>query len=112
MEIIKKVRNEVFTEKDLTDMYAEKVLNDLLKDKKVESGYIVYLGKTWKNGAQGEIITYICKGFDTAYDNHADNKLFCDDIEKASENCYYCAFLGKILKKGVACLIDAYAVEN
>lgn len=112
MEIIKKVRNEVFTEKDLTDMYAEKVLNDLLKDDKVESGYIVYLGKTWKDGAQGAITTCIVKGFDTAYDEHSNNKSFCDGGDKASENCYYCAFLGKILKKGVACLIDAYAVEN
>lgn len=112
MKIIKKEVAPAFTEKDLTDMYAEKVLNDLLKDDKVESGYIVYLGKTWKDGAQGEITTCICKGFDTAYDEHAENKSFCDGGDKASENCYYCAFLGKIIKKGVACLIDAYAVEN
>lgn len=115
MKIIKKIKKEVspaFTEKDLTDMYAEKVLNDLLKDDIVESGYIVYLGKTWKDGAQGTITTSICKGFDAAYDEHYDNKSFCDGGDKASVNCYYCAFLGKILKKGVACLIDAYAVEN
>lgn len=111
MKIIKKEVTPAFTEKDLTDMYAEKVLNDLLKDDKVESGYIVYLGKTWKDGDQGVITTYIHKGFDTAYDEHAENKSFCDG-DKASKNCYYCAFLGKILKKGVACLIDAYAVEN
>lgn len=111
MKIIKKEVSPKFTEKDLTDMYAEKVLNDLLKDDIVESGYVVYLGKAWKDGAQSEITSCVCKGFDTAYDEHAENKSFCDGY-KVSENCYYCAFIGKILKKGVACLIDAYAVEN
>lgn len=111
MEIIIKEATPAFTEKDLTDMYAEKVLNDLLKYDKVESGYIVYYGKTWKDGTQRAITTCICKGFDAAYDEHSNNKSFCDG-DKASENCYYCAFLGKILEKGVACLIDAYAVEN
>lgn len=111
MKIIKKVRNEVFTEKDLTDMYAEKVLNDSLKDKTVESGYISYLGKVWKNGDHWKIATYIFKNFDAAYHEHTENKIFCSGA-KASENCYYCAFFGKILKKGVVCLIDAYVVEN
>ena len=111
MKIIKKVRNEVFTEKDLTDMYAEKVLNDELKGKKIESGYIAYLGKVWKGGEQWRISVDIFEDFDRAYREHTDNKLFCNG-DKASENCYYYTFFGKILKKGVVCLIDAYAVEN
>ena len=111
MKLIKKVRNEVFTEKDLTDMYAEKVLNDVLKGKKVESGYIVYLGKVWKGGEQWHISTDIFEDFDRAYREHTENKLLCNG-DKASENCYYCAFFGKILKKDIVCLIDAYAVEN
>lgn len=87
------------------------MLNDLSKNIEFERGYIAYFGKTWKDGTHNGIATYSSEDFERAYADHSYNKACCDD-DKISENCYYYAFFGKILKKGVVCLIDAYAVEN
>lgn len=116
MKIIKKESEEVFTEKDLTDMYAEKVLCKILKDKDatIEKGFIVYWGKTWKSGIQATISFTIWgeDEFQDAIEEHQENKASCNDGNNlASTSCYYEAFIGKIIAKGVVCLIDAYAVE-
>ena len=116
MKIIKKTVNPVFTEKDLTDMYAEKVLCEILKDSNsaIEKGFIVYWGKTWKDGGRGTISSTIWKEgeFESAIEEYQENKECCDNVDDhASANCYYGAFIGKIIAKGVVCLIDAYAVE-
>lgn len=116
MKLIKKVRNEVFTEKDLTDMYAEKVLCEILKgsNNATEKGFIVYWGKTWKDGRRGTITSIVLseKQFEIAIEMHQENKEYCYNTDgHASTNCYYEAFIGKIIAKGVVCLIDAYAVE-
>ena len=116
MKVIKKELNEVFTEKDLTDMYAEKVLCEFLKgsNNATEKGFIVYWGKTWKDGRRGTISSTIWKEgeFESAIEEYQENKECCEDVDKhASTNCFYEAFIGKIIAKGVVCLIDAYAVE-
>lgn len=115
MEIIKKEVKPAFTEKDLTDMYAEKVLCEILKDSKnaIEKGFIVYWGKTWKDGNRVTMSASIWNEneFQSAIEEHQDNKEICGYDDLASTNCYYEAFIGKIIAKGVVCLIDAYAVE-
>ena len=116
MKIIKKEITPTFTEKDLTDMYAEKVLCEILKDSKdaIEKGFIVYWGKTWEDGARGTITSTIWKEeeFESAIEEYQENKECCEDVDNhASTNCYYEAFIGKIIAKGVVCLIDAYAVK-
>ena len=116
MKIIKKEVAPVFTEKDLTDMYAEKVLCEILKDSNdaIEKGFIVYWGKTWKDGVRGTISTTIWKEgeFESAIEEYQENKECCENVNNhASTNCFYEAFIGKIIAKGVVCLIDAYAVE-
>lgn len=116
MKIIKKEANPAFTEKDLTDMYAEKVLCETLKklNSAIEKGFIVYWGKTWKDGEHERIATTIWKEgeFESATDEYQENKENCNGDDLISTNCYYEAFIGKIIAKGVVCLIDAYAVER
>lgn len=121
MKIIKNKVVPAFTEKDLTDMYAEKVLceilKDCLKDSKyaIERGFIVYYGKTWKDGTQGTISYTFWKEdeFEDAIEEYQGNKDCCENVDgHASTSCYYEAFIGKIIAKDVVCLIDAYAVEN
>lgn len=114
MKIIKKEITPTFTEKDLTDMYAEKVLCEILENSKsaIEKGFIVYWGKTWKDGTRGTLISAIWEEFESAIEAYQENKERCEDVDNhVSTNCYYEAFIGKIIAKGVVCLIDAYAVE-
>lgn len=116
MNIIKKEGNLAFTEKDLTDMYAEKILCETLKERNdaIEKGFIVYWGKTWKDGDRERITSTIWKegNFESAIESYQEFKENCDADDRASTNCYYEAFIGKIIAKGVVCLIDGYAVEN
>lgn len=111
MKIIKKEKECIFTEQDLTDMYAESVLNEEAERYHYNDGFIVYFGKTFKeNGSRVDINTTSVKDFKEALDLHAFNKGCCDDIN-ISKYCYYHAFIGKIIAPETVVLIDAYAVE-
>lgn len=117
MKLIKKAKNDVFTEKDLTDMYAENVLCEILNksESAIEKDFIVYWGKTYKDGRRETLSVSIWRedDFQSAIEEHQENKEICDDDNNlASTYCYYEAFIGKIIAKGVVCLIDAYAVES